>query len=155
MVMRLCEGTNHEKNQNAESFLKPHQTPELVGRSLLAQSQGWDVGMQPSDSLKTAKQALKGEQLNPDVLQCPTCRCQLEGVYNSLGSVYLYSSGAEGPFDGGFGVAVRMRSALGTATGLGRLCPHWPLPGGICAARLRVSPCACAGLVPGNELGER
>lgn len=91
---------------------------------------GWDVGMQPSDSLKTAKQALKGEQLNPDVLQCPTCRCQLEGVYNSLGSVYLYSSGAEGPFDGGLGVAVRMRSALGTATGLGRLCPHRPLPRG-------------------------
>lgn len=112
------------------------------------------MGMQPSDSLKTAKQALKGEQLNLDVLQCPTCRCQLEGVYNSLGSVYLYSSGAEGPFDGGFGVAVRMRSALGMATGLGHLCPHQPLPGGTCAARFRVSACACAGLVPGNELGE-
>lgn len=48
MVMRLCEGTNHKKNQNAESFLKPCQTPELVGRSLLAQSQRgtWECSRQ-------------------------------------------------------------------------------------------------------------
>lgn len=51
------------------------------------------------------------------------------GMCNSLGGVYLYSGGAEGPCDGGFGVSVRKRSTTGTATSLGRPCLQWPLPG--------------------------